>query len=197
MSLNYCTSSVSRLVSVVNPVTSLSIPYAGLYKPIDDRDRVNASRVSQLIQGHADAFCRNRLDGHVTASAFVVNPTYSHVILTHHAKLNCWLQLGGHCDGERDPLAVAKREACEESGLIDIQVAQPEIFDIDIHEIPKHRDTPAHLHYDIRYLLIAQMSDQLQPSAESNDLAWVPLARLGDYSDKPSVLVLNRKLERL
>lgn len=173
------------------------IPYAGLYTPIDDRDRINASHLSRLIQDHNDAFCRSRLQGHITASAFVINPERSHTILTHHVKLNCWLQLGGHCDGERDPLAVALRETREESGLTNIRVARSEIFDIDIHEIPKHHDIPAHLHYDIRYLLIAEMSEILQPSIESNDLAWVPLYNLADYTDKPSVLVLNRKLERL
>ncbi|WP_089274023.1 NUDIX hydrolase [Puniceibacterium sediminis] len=176
---------------------SISIPYAGLYSPTNERDRVNAVSLLNLIQNHEDAFCRSRIQGHVTASAFVVNPAHSHVILTNHAKLDCWLQLGGHCDGERDPLAVAQREAREESGLTDIRVARPEIFDIDIHQIPEHHDTPAHQHYDIRYLLVAEMSEPLRPSVESHDLAWVPLSRLAYYTDKPSVLVLSHKLETL
>ena len=196
MSLNTCGFLASDGANGEKLTSGIRMPYAGLYIPTDDRDRINASRLSRLILDYDNAFCRSRLQGHVTASAFVVNRERSHTILTHHAKLNCWLQLGGHCDGERDPLAVAQRETHEESGLTNIRVAQPKVFDIDIHEIPEHRDTPAHLHYDVRYLLVAEMSEKLRPSVESNDLAWVPLSNLADYTDKPSVLVLNRKLER-
>ena len=56
-------------------------------------------------------------DGHVTGSALVVDRTATRVLLTHHAKVGRWLQLGGHADGDPDPLAVACREATEESGL--------------------------------------------------------------------------------
>ena len=38
-------------------------------------------------------------------------------MLTHHKKLGCWLQPGGHADGDSDVAAVSLREAEEESGL--------------------------------------------------------------------------------
>lgn len=175
---------------------SITIPYAGAFDARDERDRVNARRTADLVRGHPDAFERTRRAGHVTASAFVVDAAHDHVVLTHHAKLDCWLQLGGHCDGVRDPLAVALREAREESGLTAIRMARRDVFDIDIHEVPAHGDMPPHLHYDVRYLLVADISEPLRQSAESRDLAWVPLSRLADFTDKPSVLVLKRKLER-
>jgi 8-oxo-dGTP pyrophosphatase MutT (NUDIX family) len=50
--------------------------------------------------------------GHLTASAWVVNPAKTHVMLTHHRKFNCWLQLGGHVDeGDESLLTAALREA--------------------------------------------------------------------------------------
>lgn len=148
-----------------------------------------------MIDDHDDAFSRERQAGHVTASAFVINAARSHTLLTLHAGLGCWLQLGGHCDGTRDPKAVALREVQEESGLTDILFARTDVFDIDIHIIPASSRTPAHLHYDIRYLMVADMTQPLCVTEESRDLAWVPLSCLEAYTDKPSVLVLKRKLE--
>jgi 8-oxo-dGTP pyrophosphatase MutT (NUDIX family) len=124
-----------------------------------------------------------------------VNAALSHTLLTLHAGLGCWLQLGGHCDGVRDPKAVALREAQEESGLTKVAFASPDVFDIDIHVIPTSSRTPEHLHYDIRYLMVADMTQPLRLTEESRDLAWVPLSRLEAYTDKPSVLVIKRKLE--
>ena len=46
----------------------------------------------------------------------------------HHTKLDRWFQLGGHCDGEANVLAVALKEAQEESGIMDIAPVSFEIF---------------------------------------------------------------------
>lgn len=178
-------------------LTELIIPYAGHYKISDDRDLNNARWVLNLITHNPDAFDSSRFEGHVTASAFVICSDASHVLLTHHAKLDCWLQLGGHCDGERDPAAVALREAREESGLDEIRSIKGGIFDIDVHQISEHRGTPAHLHYDIRYLFKADRFADLTLSRESKALAWVPIADLQSITNKPSVLVLKRKLQCL
>ncbi len=48
-------------------------------------------------------------------------------------------QLGGHCDGNHDALAVAIKEAQEESGIMGIEPVSRAIFDIDIHLILKTR----------------------------------------------------------
>lgn len=176
-------------------INSINVRYAGSYKIYDNRDLDNARQIINLIENHQNAFQRSRLEGHVTASAFVIDHAARNVLLTHHAKLDSWLQLGGHCDGIRNPRSVALQEAHEESGLDHLQQIGAGIFDIDIHQVPEHRGTPAHLHYDIRYLFKADMSDILTPTHESKALAWVPLSKLETFTDKPSVLVLNRKLE--
>jgi 8-oxo-dGTP pyrophosphatase MutT (NUDIX family) len=53
----------------------------------------------------------------MTGSAWIVDNTGENILLTHHAKLNRWLQPGGHADGDEDILNVAQREAEEETGL--------------------------------------------------------------------------------
>lgn len=93
--------------------------------------------------------------------------------LTLHKKLGFWLQLGGHADGDSNLLSVAIKEAYEESGLNNISVLSEEIFDIDIHYIPKFKSVPGHYHYDVRFLLKnCDDDDKIKISDESNDLRW-------------------------
>ena len=122
---------------------------------------------------HPRAFYRDHLPGHITASAWIIDATRQFALLTHHAKLHRWLQPGGHADGQEDVLAVAQREAWEETGLSTLKVLLPRIFDLDIHPIPARADVPAHLHYDIRFLLVASRDEPLAISEESKALAWL------------------------
>lgn len=108
-------------------------------------------------------------------------------MLTHHRKLERWLQLGGHADGEPDVLSVALREAKEESGIDQIEPVSDEIFDVDVHLIPKHGSEPAHYHYDIRFLLRVQGSDVFRVSDESVNLAWVSPHELRELDVDESV----------
>ena len=121
--------------------------------------------------GQSDAYVRERTQGHFTASAWLVDRTGQRVLLTHHRKLDRWLQLGGHADGERDLPAVALKEAEEESGLRQLQV-EGGIFDLDRHLIPEHKGVPAHWHYDVRYVVRALGAELFVVSDESNALAW-------------------------
>lgn len=136
-----------------------------------------------FVLQHEDCFERSLLVGHMTGSAWVLNAEGSHVLLTHHRKLNRWLQLGGHADGEPDLLKVALREAWEESGIADIVPLQETPFDIDIHRIPERGAEPAHFHYDVRYLLQAPSHARIQVSEESHAIAWVPLDGLAERED--------------
>lgn len=129
-------------------------------------------RFTDFIESHENCFSRTQLAGHITASALVTPADFSRVLLTHHGKLKRWLQLGGHCDGNPNVIETALREAEEESGLKNLQLASPSIFDLDIHEIPARKDEPTHFHYDVRFLVIAPEPDKINVSSESLDLKW-------------------------
>ncbi|MGC4059975.1 MAG: NUDIX hydrolase [Aquabacterium sp.] len=176
---------------------SVLLPEIGRFATTSERDVRNAIAVRDFVRLNEDAFGRNSSTGHITASAFILNTSRNAVLLTHHAKLNCWLQVGGHCDGERDPRAVALREAREETGLSSLSFLSNDVFDIDIHEIPSNAKDQGHLHFDIRYLMAADDREALQVTAESKDLRWIPLSALETYTEKPSVLILKKKLSYL
>ena len=126
--------------------------------------------------------------GHITASAWVVSRKGTTALLTHHKKFNMWLQLGGHCDGDTDVVAAALREAQEESGMQDVTLLVPGIFDLDIHAIP----SACAFHYDVRFLLQAQ-TDTFIVSDESHDLAWVNADSISIYSQERAVLRMAQK----
>ena len=71
-----------------------------------------------FIARHEDCASRSLSIGHMTGSAWVVNPALTHTLLTHHRRLDLWVQLGGHVEDDADMLAAARREAHEESGLV-------------------------------------------------------------------------------
>ncbi|MFC5578338.1 NUDIX hydrolase [Lysobacter niabensis] len=131
--------------------------------------------------GEADPFTRDRLGGHFTASSWLVDRSGSRVLLTHHRKLDRWLQLGGHADGDRDLARVALREAEEESGLTGLSV-EAAIFDLDRHWIPKRGDVPGHWHYDVRFVVRSNGNEDYVVSEESHDLAWREIAAIAGGS---------------
>lgn len=151
-------------------------------------------RIIHFVEQFEDCFERTQLSGHITASALIVNKQRTHTLLTHHHKLEKWLQLGGHSDGDPDPLNVAMREAEEESGLKDVVPVSNAIFDVDVHTIPARKNEPEHFHYDIRFLFEADDVQTLFISEESKDLAWIPLAEIERYTTEESMLRMIRKV---
>ena len=146
-----------------------------------------AAEFSALLGDAVDPFLRERLAGHFTASAFLVDRSRTRTLLTHHRKLGLWLQPGGHADGDRDLRAVALREATEESGLPGLRV-DPEIFDLDRHWIPEHRGVRGHWHYDVRYVVHAGESEAFVVSAESHALAWRPIHEIAEDANADASL---------
>jgi 8-oxo-dGTP pyrophosphatase MutT (NUDIX family) len=130
-----------------------------------------------FVKNNSHCFMRTNLSGHITASCWLVSPDQERVLLTHHKKIGKWLQLGGHNDGDADPMRVALREAEEESGIAGIKILSDHIFDIDVHTIAQYKETPEHLHYDIRFALQAPHENFLV-SSESHALAWLPITEL-------------------
>ena len=147
-----------------------------------------------FVKTEAHCFERDLTKGHITASALLLNPSKDKILLTHHKKLNMWLQPGGHADGDSEFLQVALKEAEEESGLIGLEILNEQIFDIDIHEIPAHKDDPPHKHYDIRIIVHSSKSEDYIVSDESHDLAWAELKTLEKWTREESILRMRDKL---
>lgn len=159
-----------------------------------DTNEVNmAQQTIDFVNTYTNCFDRELLIGHVTGSAWILDNSGQYVLLTHHRKLDKWFQPGGHCDGDSNVLNVALKEALEETGLERIEVVSDTIFDVDVHPIPERKGVPAHLHYDIRFLLKADKNLPLQITDESNDLAWVALSEVEKLNNSDSIMRMVRK----
>jgi len=154
----------------------------------DEEERL--SIFENFIEANPKCFERTNLKGHLTGSAMIVRPDLHSVLLTHHRKLGKWLQLGGHADGHPRIHEVAMREGEEESGISRLQfhsyeqqvfpealsLESPLIFDLDAHFIPTRGKEPEHIHYDVRFLVVASAEAAHKISDESLDLQWFPIA---------------------
>lgn len=157
-------------------------------------EQVTVERMLDFVRHERRCFDREHASRHFTASAWLFNHTRDAFLLTHHRKLNIWIQLGGHADGDSDLLSVALREAHEESGIAGIVPESTDIADVDIHDIPAHKHEPAHQHYDVRFVLRAPEGATFRVSDESHALAWVSRGELSRYSSDASVQRMAQKL---
>jgi 8-oxo-dGTP pyrophosphatase MutT (NUDIX family) len=146
------------------------------YHPDNDLEIQYKKDIIDFVLTNENCFERSNVKGHMTASGWLINQNGDKVLLMHHRKLNEWLQFGGHADGETDLLQVAIKETQEESGIIDIKPVMTEIFDIDIHYNEKLNEVPAHIHYDIRFLL--QLQKDEKEKKMKNLLHWRGLQKI-------------------
>lgn len=163
----------------------------------DPREAAMRDRIVAFIEAHGDAFERTQSAGHITASAWIVDPARTHALLLHHRKLDRWLQPGGHVDGDPDVRGAAMREAREETGLRTLRFASDAVYDLDVHPIPARGAEPAHEHFDVRFALEADPREPLRGNSESHALRWVPLGELGAYAVDDSVRRLAAKVTTL
>lgn len=176
------------------------------YRQANASEAAVVERMCALIERHADCFERTCRPGHITGAAWILSADRRRCLLTHHRKLNRWLQLGGHADGQSQVEEVALREAREESGMRSFDLVSiggtlmP--LDVDVHIIPARYDAAgqlvedAHEHHDVRFLLIAHPSQEIYCSHESHDLAWFTPKEVEQRTDEESVLrMLYKALE--
>jgi len=144
----------------------------------------------------SNAYSRDNLEAHFTASAFVYDPQKNCSLLIRHKKLGRYLQPGGHADGDQDLLRVALKELAEETAVEDV-VTIHGIFDLDRHRIPEHKGVPEHWHYDVRFLFKGD-STVLKPKAnhELMGLDWVSPAMLMGIESDESVKRMYQKAQK-
>jgi 8-oxo-dGTP pyrophosphatase MutT (NUDIX family) len=173
------------------------------YRPIFPSEADVVDRICDLVRSHADCFDRRCRPGHITGAAWILSADRRRSLLTHHRKLDRWLQLGGHADGQWQLHEVALREAREESGMnaFDfVPVAGALLpFDLDVHVIPARYDgegrliEDAHEHHDVRFLLIAHAEQRILASDESHDVGWFTPDEVLALTREESVLRMLRK----
>jgi 8-oxo-dGTP pyrophosphatase MutT (NUDIX family) len=171
------------------------------HTPFNAQEQAFTQQTVAFVEANpADFALRTLQAGHLTASAWVLSPDLSEVLLIHHAKLKSWFQPGGHVEATDVSLwAAALREATEETTLAQLKPwPSTIIFDIDIHLIPANSSMPAHNHHDIRFAFVAEKTENLAANEEVSDIRWIKLADVSQYNASESVMrMVNKTLSFL
>ena len=166
------------------------ITFFDRYRPQGDTEVSDVQRVRTLLAAGGDPYRRD-LPLHVTASALIIHPATGRVLLRWHQRMGGWLQVGGHGDpGETDPLAIAAREAAEETGLTDLMPwPDAAIRQVVIVRVPPGKGEPAHEHADVRFFMATENPDA--------PLRWLTLTEARDTTSEPNLREALTRLQPL
>jgi 8-oxo-dGTP pyrophosphatase MutT (NUDIX family) len=170
----------------------------GGYRTRDPAEAADVSRVRALAESADDPWLRT-IPLHVTASALIVHPDSGRVLLRWHQRQHAWLQVGGHADpGETDPLAIALREAEEETGLADL-VPWPDaqLRHVVIVPVPVSAREPAHQHADLRFVLATRTPGAAQAETPDAPLRWLSPREAREISSEANLRETVSRAERL
>jgi 8-oxo-dGTP pyrophosphatase MutT (NUDIX family) len=144
-------------------------------------EKADVLRILRLVESVVDPWSRSEAL-HLTASALVVHAASGRVLLRWHERFRHFMQVGGHGDpGEWDPLAIALREATEETGLSDLRpversarLAAAELVHVVAVPVPAYAGEPAHEHADLRFLLETDRPTEARPENSASPVRWMP-----------------------
>ena len=147
------------------------------YQPYNEQEEMDKPLILEWIKNNDNAFLRENVVAHMTASAWVVNKDRSKVLMVYHNIYNSWSWLGGHADGETDLLSVAVREVKEEAGISNVTPVSKDIFSVESLTVDGHwkngKYVSSHLHFNATYLLEADSEEAVSIKADENSgVAW-------------------------
>lgn len=160
------------------------------YHPFNEQEEKDKEIMQFLLSACPDIFTRENQVAHFTASSWLLNPSRDKVLLVYHNLYHSWSWSGGHADGEQDLLAVAKREAMEETGVSGVREINEDIFSLEVLAVDGHEKrgiyVPSHLHLNVTYLLEAKEGESLRVKADENSgVQWFPLEEAVKMSSEP------------
>ena len=160
------------------------------YAPWNEQEARDKAVLLTMLRSGRDLWTRENETAHLTASAWVTDPTRTRVLMCYHNIYHSWSWLGGHADGDRDLLEVALREVREESGLASVRPVSEDLFSLEILTVDGHekrgRYVPSHLHLNVTYLLEADDTETLAVKPDENSaVGWFGLDEAVAASSEP------------
>lgn len=160
------------------------------YQPWNEQEEKDAAEILRRLAGGENLWTRENASAHLTASAWVVDPARTKVLMCWHKLYRSWSWLGGHADGETELLQVALREVREESGLTRLRPMSEDLYSVEILTVDGHEKRgvyiSSHLHLNVTYLIEADPAEPLTVKADENSgLAWFAPSEAVEKSSEP------------
>lgn len=136
---------------------------------------------------------------HFTASSIIVNPARTHTLMAFHNLYQSWAWTGGHADGDPDLLAVALREANEETGITGLKPISRNIISLESLNVEPHikrgQFVSAHVHLNVTFALEADDALPIHSKPDENArVGWLPIAELADRVSEPYMIGIYQKI---
>ncbi len=160
------------------------------FVPFNEQEARDRELLLDCLGREPEVLTRKNPLAHFTASAWVVNPAHTRVLMAYHNIYRSWSWLGGHADGESDLLAVALREVREESGIRSARSVSRDIFSVEALTVDGHEKRGAyvssHLHLNVTYLLEADEEEALSIKPDENSgVRWFTLEESETVPSEP------------
>jgi len=112
------------------------------YVPQTSQEKKDQAEMLQAATQYGNATLERNSPsgGHFCCSGMILDETMTQVLLVYHNIYQSFSWTGGHADGESDFLAVAIREAQEETGLQQVQPLCSAILSLDVLPVKAHEN---------------------------------------------------------
>lgn len=174
-----------------------------LYTPFNQQEEKDKQLFLDFIEKNDDAFFRENVTGHITASSFIVNKSRTRVLFCYHNIYNSWSWTGGHADGEENLLSVAIKESTEETG-VSVTPVSKKIFSVELLPVAGHikkgKYVSSHIHYNVTYLLEADENEKTAVCEEENSaVSWIDISEIPHKSTEKWMIekIYNKLTKKL
>ena len=169
------------------------------YIPYDLQEAKEQEVMLKYLSNFDNLLTRENEFAHLTASAWIVNPERTKVLMAYHNIYQSWSWIGGHADGNADLLEVALKEITEETGLVSIAPIMKDIYSLEILGVPGHikKGSPiaTHLHLNVTYLIEANETEKTTIKIDENSaIKWMDLVEAVEACSEPEMKVVYKKL---
>ena len=164
-----------------------------------DRDAI----LQAVAMDGARTLTRENMLFHFTASSIIVNPARTKTLMAYHNIYQSWAWTGGHADGDSDMLAVALKEANEESGVTGLRPLSDAPISLEVLHVVRHikrdKPVPSHVHLNLTYALEADDTLPIRSQPEENSrVGWLDIADVPRLvSEPPMIPVYHKILSRI
>ncbi|MGL6173510.1 MAG: NUDIX hydrolase [Cellulosilyticaceae bacterium] len=170
------------------------------YTPYNEQETKDKELILQCHEAFNELLTRKNVTAHLTGSGFILNKSRDKALMIYHNIYQSWSWTGGHADGQEDLLAVALKEAQEETGVKNIKPITTDLIAIDslpvIAHIKHEKFVSSHLHLSFAYLLEADETDELIIKPDENSgVKWLSYDEVIACAEKePHIQYVYKKI---